>query len=150
MNSLAKLSNNRYKIALDESWNHELSEVRSREKIWYERLPCRGGAFISIFSLDPLILHLWTDRVKSARIIWEAIKGTSGAKADFAFDGEAEIFFPLKVLPTVAEMAGAKRRRRLSEAHKAKLAEAGKAHQFKPKDYGSKGEEMGVDLSVIV
>jgi hypothetical protein len=44
---------------------------------------------------------------------------------------------------------GARRRRRLSEAHKAKLAEVGKTHQFKRKSYGSKGLQNGADLSVL-
>lgn len=147
MNSLANLMDNRYKVILEESWYVERPEVRSPEKIWFERITCRGAAFISIFSLDPLILHLWTDRVKSARIIWEAIKDAAGVWADFAFDGEAEILFPLEALPQVAEMAGARRRRRLSEAHKAKLAEASMAHRFKPKDDGSNLTERGGDLN---
>ena len=56
-----------------------------------------------------------------------------GVQADFHFDDEAEIYFPLEVLPQVAELAGAKKRRRLSEDHKAKLAESNKDYQFKPK-----------------
>ena len=66
--------------------------------------------------------------------------------ADFHFDGEAVIYFPSEVLFAVAGMARAKKKRYLSEEHKAKLAEAGKAHQFKPKTGGSKGEGIGVDL----
>ena len=49
----------------------------------------------------------------------------------------------------MAELAGAKRRRRLSEEHKAKLAEAGKAHQFKSKIDGSNLTDSGDDLSVF-
>jgi hypothetical protein len=107
-----------------------------------------SGAFISVYSLNILILKLWTPRPKSARIIWEAIKNIPGVWADFAFDGEAEIYFPLEVLPTVAELAGAKKRRRLSGDHKAKLAEAGLSHRFKTKISGSNGEENGADLDV--
>lgn len=149
MNNLANLTANRYKIALDESWHHERPEVRSPDRIWYEQIPCEGGAFISIYSLTPLTLQLWTPRPQNPRKIWEAIKGTAGAKADFHFDGEAVIYFPLEVLPIVAELAGAKRRRRLSEEHKAKLAEAGKAHQFKSKIDGSNLTDSGDDLSVF-
>jgi hypothetical protein len=86
-----------------------------------------------------LILKLWTPRPKSARIIPEAMKVAAGARADFHFDGEAEIYFPLEVLPTVAELAGARKRRRLSAEHKAKLAESNKEYRFKPKFYGSNG-----------
>jgi hypothetical protein len=108
-----------------------------------------SGAFISVYSLNPLILKLLTPRPKNARIISEAIKGAAGARADFHFDGEAVIYFPLEVLPTVAELAGAKKRRRLSGDHKAKLAKMGLDYRFKPKNDGSKGAENGADLDVL-
>jgi len=148
MNSLATLTANRYKVSLEESWQHERPEVRSPERIWHEQIPCRGGAFISVYSLGPLTLRLWTPRPKNAKLIWMAVKGSAGVRADFHFDGEAEIYFPLEVLPQVAELAGARTRRRLSEKHRAKLAEVGKAHRFMPRIYGSNGEENGVNLNV--
>ncbi len=49
----------------------------------------------------------------------------------------------------MAEMAGARRRRRLSEEHRAKLAEVGKAHHFKRKNYGSNGAGNGAGLNVL-
>jgi len=130
MNSLAKLTANRYKTTLEESWHHERSEVRSPDRIWYEQIPCLGGAFISVYSLEPLILKLWTPRPKNARIVWEAIKGATGVWADFHFEGEAEIFFPLELVFKVADLAGARRRRQLSDEHRAKLVEAGTAYRF--------------------
>jgi hypothetical protein len=147
--NLANLTANRYKIAFDESWHHELPEVRSLDRIWYEQILCLGGAFISVYSLSPMILKLWTPRPKNARIVWEAIKGTARARADFYFDGEAEIFFPLESLPQVAQLAGARRKRRLSEEHKARLAEAGKDFQFKRNNPASKSEENEEDFSFI-
>jgi hypothetical protein len=147
--TLANLTANRYKTTLEESWAYERPEVRSLDRIWYEQIPCRGGAFISVHSLDPLIFHLWTPRPKNARIIWKAIKGADGVRADFHFDGEAMIYFPLRSLQEVAELAGARKRRRLSEAHKAKLVEVGKAHQFKQKIYGSNGKENEENLTIL-
>jgi hypothetical protein len=149
MNSLSRLTDNRYKITLEESWAYERPEIRNPDRIWYELIPCRGGAFISAYSLNPLIFKLWTSRPKNSKAVWEAVKDVPGVWADFHFDGEAEIYFPLEVLPVVAELAGAKRRRRLSDDHKAKLAEVGRAHRFKPKDYGSNGAENGADLDVL-
>lgn len=131
--SLAILTGGRYRITLEESWQHERPEVRNPDRIWYEQIACQGGAFIGIYSLEPLILHLYTPRVKNAKMVWKAIKDISGSRADFQFDGEAELFFTLKALPTVADLAGARKKRRLSEAHKAKLAESNQAHRFKPK-----------------
>jgi len=146
--NLANLTAHRYETALEESWHHEDPEVRSPDRIWYEQIPRRGGAFISVYSLTPLTLKLWTPRPKNARMIWEAVKGAAGARADFHLDGEAEIYFPLEVVSQVAELAGARRKRRLSEEHKAKLAESNKAHRFKPKSYASNGEENGAGLGV--
>jgi len=146
--NLANLMANRYKTALEESWHHERPEVRTPDRIWYEQIPCLGGAFISVYSLTPLTLRLWIPRPKMARMIWEAVKGSAGVRADFHFDGEAEIYFPLEVLPQVAALAGARRRRRLSEEEKSKLIEVGKTHQFKPKICGANGEENGGVLGV--
>ena len=132
---LSKLTK-RYRVILDESWKAELAERRG-DKIWYEQIPCQGkDCFIGVYSLEPFILQLSTSRRKNARIIWEAIKGIPGAKADFNFDGEAVIYFPLEALPTVAELATARRRRYLSEEHKAKLAGASRAFRFQPKSDG--------------
>jgi len=50
----------------------------------------------------------------------------------------------------VAELAGARRRRRLSEEHKAKLAKAGLYYRFKLKNYGSNEVENGADLGVLL
>ena len=75
---LGILTGHRYKIALEESWHHERSEVRSLDRIWYEQIPCRGGAFIGLYSLDPPILQLYTPRVKNAKVVWEAIKDIPG------------------------------------------------------------------------
>jgi len=43
----------------------------------------------------------------------------------------------------VAELAGAKKRRRLSDDHKAKLAEVGLGYRFKTKICESNGKESG-------
>jgi len=80
--NLASLTAHRYKIALEESWHHEDPEVRSRDRIWYEQIPCLGGAFISVYSLTPLTLKLWTPRPKNAKLIWMAVKGPAGVRAD--------------------------------------------------------------------
>jgi hypothetical protein len=72
-----------------------------------------------------------------------------GVRADFHFDGEAVLYFPPAAIHTVADLAGARKKRRLSEEHRGRLAEAGKAHQFKPKNYGSNGEENEADLSIL-
>jgi hypothetical protein len=139
---LAELSKGRYRVVLEESWQHERPEVRNLDRIWYEQIPCRGeDCFIGVYSLEPLILQLSTSRPKNARAVWEAIKGTPGAKANFHFDGEAIIYFSPEQVHIVAELAGARKKRKLSEAHKAKLAEANQAYRFKSKFDASEAPE---------
>lgn len=123
---LSKLSGGRYRIVLEESWQHERPEVRNPDRIWYEQIPCQGGAFIGLYSLNPLVLHLYTPRVKNAKKVWEAIKDVPGTRADFHFDGEAVLYFPLEAVRQVAELAGARRKRRLAESLKVKFAEGRK------------------------
>jgi len=51
--NLGNLTANRDKIALEESRQRDDPEVRTPDRIWYEQIPCRGGAFIGLYSLDP-------------------------------------------------------------------------------------------------
>ncbi len=139
---LATLAGGRYRISLEETWGSELPEVRNPNRIWYEQIVCRGGAFISVYSLNPLILQLWTARPKNARIIWEAIKDIAGARADFHFDAEAAIYFPVEAVHIVGELARARKKRRLSIEAKARLIERGKAHRFLPQKHGVESQKM--------
>lgn len=133
----ASLTNGRYRVVLEESWYHERPEVRSPDRRWYEQIPCKGGAFIGLYSEIPeTVLHLYTHRVKNARVIWQVIKGKPGVRADFDLDGEAVFYFPPALLHAVAEMAGARKRRRLSPEARARLAERGKPYPFKGKKPG--------------
>ena len=62
----------------------------------------------------------------------KALRDTPGfIRADFAFDGEAEIYFTKEALPTVAELAGAKKKRQLSPEQKEELVKRGSANRFK-------------------
>ena len=133
----ASFTNGRYRVMLEESWYHERSEVRSPDRRWYEQIPCKGGAFIGLYSETPeTVLHLYTHRVKNARVIWQVIQGKPGVRADFDLDGEAVLYFPPDLVRTVAEMAGARKRRRLSPEARASLAEMGKACRLKGKKHG--------------
>lgn len=150
--------NKRFRIALEESWYHERPEVRNPDRRWYEIIPCQGfknppeqeGPFICLYSEDPALLKLYTDRPRNACAIWEAIKGHPGTKADFGFDGEAELLFPSELLATVAEMAGARKKRQLSKEHRAKLIEAGKVGREALKKWQterSKGGQIAPNLN---
>jgi len=130
----------RFRIVLEESWYHEKSEVRKPDRRWYEIIPLKGfvkgppqeGPFIGIYSEAPPTLQLYTNRVKQARIIWKEIKKTPGCRADFHLDGEAVLYFTPELLEQVAEMAGARKRRQLSEEQRTKLIEAGQKGSSRP------------------
>jgi hypothetical protein len=148
MKSLNKLTGGRDRITLDPSWQVERPEVRSPDRIWYELIPCKGGAFTRLYCDATLpcplwaggcplrrtdcrehgdhILKLWTPRPKSARAIWGKIKKEESTYLS-PMDGEADVFSPARLLPLVAELAGARRRRRLTPEARAQLVERGRA-----------------------
>jgi hypothetical protein len=129
---LAKIIGTRYRFDLDEAWFHELAEEREPNRLWYERIPCQKESFIGVQSVKPLVFKLHSTRPKNAKKIHEALKNTLGfIRADFAFDGEAEIYFTKEALPTVAELAGARKKRQLSTEQKAELVKRGSANRFK-------------------
>lgn len=69
---------------------------------------------------------------KEARNIYEAIKDSPGfIKADFHFEGEAELYFTQEALPTATGMGGAKKKRQLTSEQKAELVKRGSANRFK-------------------
>jgi hypothetical protein len=145
------LAHGRYKLVLEESWYHEVPEVRGPDKRWYLQIPCKGGAFISLYAEAPeIILHLYTPRVKNARIIWEQLKNKRGCRADFHMDGEAVLYFPPELLHQVAEMAGARVRRRLSPEARLKVAERGRAALEKYRKTNHQGENLAqIDPSPV-
>jgi hypothetical protein len=51
-------------------------------------------------------------------------------------DGEAVIYFPAKLFPKIAKLAGARRKRKLTPEQKERLAKAGTAYRFKSQDNG--------------
>ncbi len=135
---LSELSD-RYRIALDEVWQYELSEVRNPSRRWHEQIPCREGGFIYLYSEDPPTLGLYTTQVKSARAIMSKI---TGLQAEW-MEGEAVILFPPEVLNQVAELAGGRKKRqgrKLTPAEKSNLLEAGMAHRFKNNSTGLQEE----------
>lgn len=139
---LAKIIGTRYRFDLDEAWFHELAEEREPNRLWYERIPCAQEAVIMVQDVDPLIFKLWTPRVKNAKTIYQAIKNHPGfIEADFGFDGEATLTFTKEVLPTVAEMAGAKKKRQYTPEQKAALAERGRAALLKLGKRNAEGTE---------
>jgi hypothetical protein len=138
---LAKIIGTRYRFDLDEAYYCEQPEEREPNHIWYEQIPVKGG-FIGVYSVDPLIFKLYSTRPKNAGMIHKEIKDVPGfIKADFAFDGEAEIYFTKEALPTVAEMAGARKKRQLSPEQKEKLSKQGIANLERVRKHKVEGEK---------
>jgi hypothetical protein len=160
--TLSELTKGRYKIILEETWQYERPEIKEPNRRFYERIPCKGGAFISYYCepepvcllrdawcplLLPdcrqhgdLILQLRTPCPKNSLVIWERIKGEESCHFD-PMDGEVSIFFPARLVSLVAELAGARRKRRLSPEARARLAEVGKATRFLPQDHSIEAKE---------
>ena len=88
---------------------------------------------------------LHSSRPKNAKRIHEALRDTPGfIRADFAFDGEAEIYFTKEALPTVAELAGARKKRQLTPEQKEELVKQGAANRFKSKIDGVEDRIMAL------
>jgi hypothetical protein len=127
----------KFRVFMEESWEHEDPEVRNQDRRWFEVIPCRGfkpgpqqeGPYIRLYSEDPPTLQLYTDRPINAKAIWKEIRKHPGCSADFGMDGEAVLYFPAEVqlLEMVAKMAGGRKKRVLTEKQRARLIEAGKA-----------------------
>ncbi len=144
----------RFRVALEESWQGELASNPDRR--WLEIIPCKGfkkgpgqeGSFIGLFSEDPPTLQLYSDRPITAKKIWQAIKNHPGTRADFALDGEAVLFFPPALLEKVAAMAGARKKRILTEEQRAELIEAGKRTLYAPRKSSDPGAESKVGTKI--
>ncbi len=144
----------RFRIGLEESWQGELASNPDRR--WLEIIPCKGfkkgpgqeGSFIGLFSEDPPTLQLYSDRPITAKKIWQAIKNHPGTRADFDLQGEAVLFFPPPLLEKVATMAGARKKRILTEEQRAILIEAGKRTLYAPKKSSDPGAKRKVKAKI--
>ena len=129
MKSLSVLGKGRFRIEMDECWKFETPENKKELKPWMERIPCAGGAFISYFSEKPVILQLWSPRLKNLMNIYRTLQGEKGVTME-PMEREGILFFPPQHLATVADLCGARKKRQVSEAQKEHLRKIGKKHQF--------------------
>jgi hypothetical protein len=114
----------RFRIILEEG-----SERGSDNLNFCQLIPCAGfrsgpgqsGPFIALHSEDPPILMLYSDRIINGKSIWNAIKKHPETSADFHLDGEMVLFFPPSCLEVVGQMAGARKKRTLTEEQKERL-----------------------------
>ncbi len=123
--SLKKAFGKRWKIKMEESWQHEKAENRIGYEGWYEQVPTACGGFIGLFQDKPtVILQFYTPKQRlTCRKLAEQFKDTPDVRLDDGFDGYDSIFyFPVGLFESVAEAFKARKRRQLSEAQKEAMA----------------------------
>ncbi len=137
--SLKKTFRKRWKIKMEESWQHEKAENRIGYEGWYEQVPTACGGFIGLFQDKPtVILQFYTPKQRlTCRKLAEQFKDTPDVRLDDGFDGYESIFyFPVGLFESVAEAVRGRKRRQLSPEQKERLAEIGKTHRFKSSKHG--------------
>ena len=119
-----QLYGHRHRIVLDES---ALCEPGGKDDPWYFQIPCRFG---HIYPYSDKLLAFYFDgygvRAKLHRKHRDIETRQWG-------DTEVVFLFTPEQFPVVAQYAKPKRRRRLSDEHRRKLAVAGRNHRFKSK-----------------
>ncbi len=61
--SLKKKFGKHWRIQMEETWNCEKSENKSRYEGWYEKVPTTCGGFIGLYQDKPtVILHFFTPK----------------------------------------------------------------------------------------
>jgi hypothetical protein len=127
-----------YRVEHEESHEAESPDFRAQESAWLSVIPCRHGC---IYPHGGRTLAAFT----SSRGCAERLQALPGVRVHQ--DGQAgrarelTVLFDVGDFDRVAAVLEPKRRRRLSEAHKAKLVAAAKPHWFAGSNRGQRGSE---------
>jgi hypothetical protein len=112
-----------YRVVLEET---AAIEGQTREdRLWLYRIPCKGKDHIYVHGTATL--GGYCGRSKKIR---DRLKAIPGVKVHQDGDRECIVIFPPEVLPQVAEVLGAKKRRQLSEEHRQRLSESNARYRF--------------------
>jgi hypothetical protein len=111
MIDLRAFAGDRYRISLDES-----ADPSRESRLWYCRIPCRYG-FINVHG--PTTLAAYTDR----RRMVPKLVAVEGVTVHQRGDSEVRVILDPSRLDAIADLHHAKRRRRLSDAERARLVE---------------------------
>ena len=120
MINLKDLADDRYRTVLDESYQDDTAR---QSKLWYFRIPCQHG-FISVHGSETLAA--WTG---SPRMV-EKLIAIPEVEVHQRGDSEVRVLFGPDRLDDVASVLKARRKRKISEAERQRLATVGKAHLF--------------------
>ena len=124
--NLKDMFGDRYKIGVDESYDAERPEFRRQEEPWLTHVVCQHG-HIGVWGDDQLVACTKNAGPVAKRLI--ALPFTEVAQD--GTDG-ANVVFDLEHFEEVAEIMRPRKRRRLSEEHKAKLAASNTEYRFRP------------------
>lgn len=114
---LKDLIGNKWRISYDESWFHEVKEVKMPYQIDYEQVKLGGGAgHMRLWDLNTKTFVLWTTRYKLANEIAAEFPEVVIDK----MDKEADLYFPLKLVDTILTRFRGARKKQMSEEWKQK------------------------------
>jgi hypothetical protein len=116
MKSLTEIFGERFRIRLDETWEHALNENRDKNRIWFEEIPLvKDTGFIYLYSLKkPVTLACYTTRVQLANAIHQEFKDTKLTR----LEGESVLYFQAKDALKIARRLKARVKRQMSEEQK--------------------------------
>ena len=134
---LKELFGDRFKLDVDESYYAERSEFRRDEEVWLTHILCQHG-HIGVWGDDLLVAC--TDSAGAVAKGLAALSFTTVAQ-----DGSDGLnaTFPVEHFETVVEIMKPRKRRRLSEEHKAKLAASNAEYRFRPASQSVSGGPVG-------
>jgi len=124
--NLKDLFGEHYKLQYEESYYAERPEFRKQEAPWLTQIPCQHG-HIGVWGDDWLVAS--TNRAGSIAKRLSDLPFTTVAQDG---DDGANVLFTLDHFDEVAEIMKPRRRRRLSEEHKARLAASNAKYRFQP------------------
>jgi hypothetical protein len=141
---LNTLAAGRFRLALDEAAS---IEPGGKKDPWYQIIPCRYG---QIYPYSDILLAIHVRGNGAKRRLAEIPGITINNRSD---DGEAIFLFAPELFNHVAEIVQPKRKRRLSEAHRQKLAEVGtralKLCQKSNSKCSKRGQEQAIAKELI-
>jgi hypothetical protein len=126
--NLKQIFGSRYRVTFEESYYAERGEHGRTEDPWLMIIPAQHGHFFPHGEETLAFSSNQNGRIANRlrRLDFAAVRQDG--------DDGVTVVFPAGRFEAVAEIAKPKRRRRLSEQHKSRLLEAGRAHRFRSGD----------------
>ena len=142
--NLKELFGDRYKLEYEESYYAERPEFRRQEEPWLTQIPCQHG-HIGVWGDDWLVASTnhagrVATRLRELPFTELAMDGADGANVLFTVDHFDE----------VAQILKPRRRRRLSEEHKARLAASNAKYRFRPASEHASADQFCENVSLSV